>query len=148
MYGFGDQYVAFCEPCGHESAVAADVLAVEIRATGSEGYWEVLVNHQPIDLAYSFVQDREDGGYTNLSKLVGCTSDRVSTCLDAELQPQQDCTGGADPYGAADAVGGGTAAAADATGCSAASGAARGDALLMALTLALGLMVARRRARS
>ena len=153
LYGFGGTIVHFCEPCGDQAPVPEEVLSVEIRPASDE-YWEVYVNGSPVDLAYAFIGDRSDGGFSNLSKLVSCPSDGVSSCLDANLDSVPDCAiegslemsdGNEDDWGSADVYDSGSPSEA-AGGCSVAGGSAGANVGLF-VVLGLALVTLRRRFR-
>lgn len=88
----GDQLVSYCEPCGESSSIKGSgkleiVSTVSSEPTGYENTHEVKVNGKGIDLAYTFIKKKTfwdkiglgSKKYNNLSKLVGCPSEAVST---------------------------------------------------------------------
>ena len=76
----GDRFVNFCEPCGAQNFFAEPVelaSSVEVAPAGYEQYWELRLNGQGVDMAYTYVR-LSDVDYYNLSKLVECPSQDVS----------------------------------------------------------------------
>lgn len=88
----GATIISFCQPCGDTTPQKVKVESVSDHATGFEGTWEVLVNGQGIDLAYTFVENG-DGKYVNLSKMVDCPSEGVACLLDSGLAVLPDTCG-------------------------------------------------------
>jgi len=133
LVAVGDDIVEFCEPCG-EGPQSVKVDTVTSAETGFENTWEVSVNGQGIDLAYTFIANG-DGKWVNLSKMVDCPSEGVSYLLDEQLVPlagdKEDGIGG-------DAAGG---------GCSVGGTRESGAGLLFGLALA-GLAIVYRRRRA
>ena len=73
--------IDFCEPCGdRRPGRPYRITEVLIRDTGYENYWEVLVNGQPVDLAYLFLKT---GAFTwtNAAALISCETHDVSPKL-------------------------------------------------------------------
>lgn len=65
----------FCEPCGETKSTSVFVETVEVRKTGYDNYFQVLINGQGIDLAYTYVNGR------NLGLAIGCDATNVSSFL-------------------------------------------------------------------
>lgn len=77
----GSEMVALCEPCGEKVPTRTVVEKVDVKPVGGT-FWEVSVNGVGIDLAYVFIHAKAaDPFVTNLSKLVGCSSQDVSRTL-------------------------------------------------------------------
>ena len=132
---FPGQYIDYCEPCGGEKAFVP-FERVTVESTGYEDYFTVKVNGQEIDLAYVFVRTGKST-FANLSKLVGCPSQDVSSFITAEVAADEPAS-----EDKADSISGDTPTAG--TGCAVADGSAgAGWALLL-----LGLALLRRRVRS
>jgi hypothetical protein len=68
-----------CEPCGEELAVAETVGSVEVRKWDEDGYYEVYLNGEGIDLAYVYVED--GGAWVNLALKLSLDVDGVSRVL-------------------------------------------------------------------
>lgn len=76
-------YATLCEPCGEKGPTytAVDKGAV-VRATPSEGLYEVVVDGNPVDLAYVYVVRKpEDKKLGNLAFLVDCPTTGVSKTI-------------------------------------------------------------------
>lgn len=69
----------FCEPCGDEEWTPESVSSVEVRSTGSDDTYEVVVNGGGIDLAYVYVQI--DGRWKNAAMHLGLEVSDVSEFL-------------------------------------------------------------------
>lgn len=59
----------FCAPCGDSAATPVTVHSVEAADTGNDGYWEVRVNGQGVDLAYTYYFS--GGKWANVAMAVG-----------------------------------------------------------------------------
>lgn len=70
-----EELQSFCEPCGELRATTTVVKSIGISDVNYDNYWELQVNGVGVDLAYTYVNG------VNLSKLVGCYSDGVSTSI-------------------------------------------------------------------
>lgn len=78
----GAQWAELCEPCGETVAKVHKVgKATASQVDGS--YWEVRVDGQGVDLAYTYVHVGGDTGYTNLASLVGCPASGVTRRIPA-----------------------------------------------------------------
>lgn len=71
--------VSYCEPCG-ELAPGEPVDTTGAEARRFAGGFEVVLDHQPIDLAYTYVRTSSHR-YENLAALVGCPTRGVSPSL-------------------------------------------------------------------
>ncbi|MEQ1564694.1 MAG: hypothetical protein ABMA64_03565 [Myxococcota bacterium] len=75
----GSEWLPWCEPCG--DAIPARAKKVG-RATASPvdsgGFWEVSIDGAPVDLAYTYVHDGADKGFTNLALLSDCPATGVT----------------------------------------------------------------------
>lgn len=69
-----EKIVSFCSPCKDEKAKVKTVKKVSVEKVG-DGYWEVVVNDEGIDLAYVYVL--EAGEWTNLAMLLSIDVDSV-----------------------------------------------------------------------
>lgn len=67
---------SLCEPCGETSATELDPDSVEMKKSGYENSYQVSLDDQGIDLAYTYVNG------TNLAKVVGCTAEGVSPTIE------------------------------------------------------------------
>lgn len=73
----------YCEPCGERAPGRPyRVTDVRIREAGYQNYWEILVNHVPVDLAYFYLKTGRFS-WTNVATLLGCEAQGVSTTLVA-----------------------------------------------------------------
>lgn len=64
-----------CEPCGESKPQSLTIKSIGIKDVGYQGYWQLSVNDQGLDLAYTYVNG------LNLAKVVGCTATGVSAAL-------------------------------------------------------------------
>ena len=78
----GESVRFFCAPCGDESWTPAEVVQLEVLHTGSGGYWEVHLNGDAVDLAYTYVMRR--GQWENLALALGLEAFDVPRFLDGE----------------------------------------------------------------
>jgi hypothetical protein len=77
------EWASYCEPCG-ETKPTYKVVAQgpQIRATASPDLWEVVVDGQPVDLAYAFVvRNPGENKLGNLAFLTGCPATDVSKTI-------------------------------------------------------------------
>jgi len=80
----GDELGSICEPCGEKPDANGNIplTTVEsIEVKTQDGYAEVYVNHEPIDLAYTYIVTSETGEsktVSNAAKYVGCSCMDVS----------------------------------------------------------------------
>ena len=56
---------SFCAPCGDEHSEMVIIESIESVSTGRKQFWEVLINGEAVDLAYTYV--RQDGKWVNLA---------------------------------------------------------------------------------
>jgi hypothetical protein len=70
----------FCAPCGDPTWTDSEARQVDVVYTGSDEYWEVLVNGSGIDLAYTYVE--HDGRWENLALLLGLEAFDVPRFLE------------------------------------------------------------------
>lgn len=70
----------YCEPCDDKSVTTEDISTVEAAPTGTEDYWEVLINGKGIDLAYVYFQTK-NGKWKNLAKEMDVEVDGVPKFL-------------------------------------------------------------------
>ena len=68
-----------CELCGDEKSQLVNIDKVQAVDVNYENQWEVLVNNQGIDLAYTYVQNH--GVWINLAMFVNEEVDSVSEFL-------------------------------------------------------------------
>lgn len=78
----GSEVRHLCEPCGEEVPRAETVEDTKVRYTGSESFYEVLLNGTPVDLAYLYVEI--EGAWKNLAAHLGLDVSDVSLTLDLE----------------------------------------------------------------
>lgn len=69
----------FCEPCDDPSWTPETVSSIEVRPTGSDDTYEVLVNGNSIDLAYVYIE--HEGQWVNLATHLGLEVSAVSEAL-------------------------------------------------------------------
>lgn len=68
---------SLCELCGERIPLTVTVKSVGMRNSNYQNFWEVMINDNPIDLAYTYVNG------LNLAKLTGCTTQGVTSSLEA-----------------------------------------------------------------
>ena len=73
----GAEWLSFCEPCGDTKPALKRVGRATAAPAGGR-FFEVSIDGQPVDLAYTFVHTTGDTGFTNLAKLVDCPATGVS----------------------------------------------------------------------
>lgn len=73
----------YCAPCDDKSVTTEDISAVEAAPTGTEDYWEVLVNGKGIDLAYVYFQTK-NGKWKNLAKEMNIDVENVPKYLSED----------------------------------------------------------------
>jgi len=64
-----------CEPCGENIAQSLSIKSIGIADVDFQGYWELQVNGQGLDLAYTYVNGM------NLATLVSCSTTSVSKSI-------------------------------------------------------------------
>jgi hypothetical protein len=79
----GQPWAAYCEPCGDAKPTLNMVeRKAEIRRTSAPDLWEVVIDGQPVDLAYVFVVRRPtDTKLGNLAFLAECETTGVSKTI-------------------------------------------------------------------
>lgn len=70
----------FCAPCGDKESELVEVFKIETVHTGYENYWEVQINNQGIDLAYTYYY--VDGKWRNIAISLNIDVDGVPDYLD------------------------------------------------------------------
>lgn len=73
----------FCPLCGDKAFRREQVGFTELSETETAGQFELLLNGNPIDLAYVYVEN--EGKWANLGKLAGATVDSVPETLPGDL---------------------------------------------------------------
>jgi uncharacterized protein YecT (DUF1311 family) len=69
----------FCAPCDDPAPTTVRIARVEVKSTGTGDLWEVEVNGQPVDLAYTYVE--RDGRWQDLALLLGLEAQDVPRFL-------------------------------------------------------------------
>ncbi|MEQ1502572.1 MAG: hypothetical protein ABMB14_10090 [Myxococcota bacterium] len=79
----GATWASYCEPCDDPApAVHTAGAPAQIRATSAPDLWEVVVDGQPIDLAYVYVVRKPtDTKLGNLAFLVDCPTTGVGKTI-------------------------------------------------------------------
>jgi hypothetical protein len=77
------EWVSYCEPCGDAKPTPHTVVqSPVIRPTSAPDLWEVVVDSQPIDLAYIYVvRNPSDNKLANLAFLASCPTTDVSKTI-------------------------------------------------------------------
>lgn len=79
----GSEWAELCEPCGETRAEVHRVGRATAEPVDGGRYWEVQIDGRGVDLAYTYVHDGGDTGFTNLAKLVGCPATSVTRRIPA-----------------------------------------------------------------
>ena len=69
------EYVDYCALCDGSKPLVIQIQSVEMKFTNYENYWEVFINNQPIDLAYSYILN--EGEWVNLAYYMQLEVDSV-----------------------------------------------------------------------
>jgi hypothetical protein len=77
----GQTIYQLCEPCGDRRPQALKITSLAAGTVDYEDYWQVNVNGQGIDLAYTFVASGIEAQAVNLAGVVGCSASGVSNSL-------------------------------------------------------------------
>lgn len=84
----GAYVMDYCEPCRNGQQKIFEVKTISTQMIQAPNYYQVYINSQPVDLAYLFLQtksqmaDDDVAIFTNVSKMVGCNSQNVSSFLE------------------------------------------------------------------
>ncbi|MBW4665797.1 MAG: hypothetical protein KME01_16650 [Chroococcus sp. CMT-3BRIN-NPC107] len=71
-----------CEPCGDTVPKAVKINSVSAGTVGYESFWGVKVNNSNIDLAYTYIDDRNNKNRkVNLANLASCPASDVSSTI-------------------------------------------------------------------
>lgn len=77
-------FLSYCEPCGEKKPTEIEVDSVSVQQpTGAGDYYEVLINDENVDLAYTYIKQGE--AYHNLAILTGCVASSVSRVINYPL---------------------------------------------------------------
>lgn len=77
----GQTLYLFCEPCGDKNPKSTVIKSLSTETVGYQDYWQVKVNQQGIDLAYTFVESGINNYLLNLAAIAGCPATGVSPIL-------------------------------------------------------------------
>lgn len=77
------EFLAFCELCDDEKPELKVAKKISVEKVNFKDYWQVKVNDQGIDLAYTYVQLEPEGEHINLAAIVGCSTTGVTERLPA-----------------------------------------------------------------
>lgn len=71
-----------CEPCGDNVPKAVKINSVSAGTVGYESFWGVNVNDRNIDLAYTYIDGRNNKNRkVNLANLASCPASDVSSTI-------------------------------------------------------------------
>jgi hypothetical protein len=68
----------FCQPCGDTAPQPLKITDLAAETVESENYWQVRVNGNGIDLAYSYIPLPKSNSKVNIAALVKCPTQKVS----------------------------------------------------------------------
>jgi hypothetical protein len=83
----GSQVSDYCEPCGdkkpNEPYIVKSVEARPAKPFWKASDWELIINGESVDLAYTFVESRTMvGRFINLAMVSGCSTTQVPPWFD------------------------------------------------------------------
>ena len=84
----GTTALEYCRPCGDTHYKKIVVTTVDVRHTGYENYYEVVINGKGIDLAYVFIYHNER--WTNLAWAIGLEASEMPFYLRLPKEPEPD----------------------------------------------------------
>jgi hypothetical protein len=80
----GKTIYEFCELCGDKISKPILINSLSISNTTTPGYWQVMVNGQGIDLAYTYIDygnNKPDGRRVNLALVANCSATNFTPIL-------------------------------------------------------------------
>ena len=77
----GQTIYEFCELCGDRTPQPVQVTSLAVSNTPGAGYWQVLVNNQNIDLAYTYIPYNDKHQKVNLALVANCPADGFTPLL-------------------------------------------------------------------
>jgi hypothetical protein len=80
----GQTIYKLCEPCGERQPEPVTISSLAAETVDYENYWQISVNGEGIDLAYTFVESEDRGQAENLAGIVGCPARGVSDSITVE----------------------------------------------------------------
>ncbi|MDJ0659349.1 MAG: hypothetical protein QNJ42_07630 [Crocosphaera sp.] len=72
----------FCEPCGETIPQPATIQSISVGTAGYQNFWQLSINNQGVDLAYTYVPSSLGEKSINLAALAGCPAQDVSPFID------------------------------------------------------------------
>ncbi|WP_107669069.1 hypothetical protein [Cyanothece sp. BG0011] len=72
----------FCEPCGETTPQPVTIQSISVGTVGYQDYWQVSINNQGVDLAYTYVPSSVGEKPINLAALAGCPAEDVSPFIN------------------------------------------------------------------
>jgi hypothetical protein len=77
----GQTIYKLCEPCGDLQPEPVTISSLAAETVDFENYWQISVNGEGIDLAYTFVESDTKGEAENLAGIVDCPANGVSDSI-------------------------------------------------------------------
>ncbi|MDJ0511199.1 MAG: hypothetical protein QNJ64_18375 [Crocosphaera sp.] len=72
----------FCEPCGETRPQPVTIQSISVGTVGYQNFWQVSINDQGVDLAYTYVPSTIETKPINLAALAGCPARDVSIFIN------------------------------------------------------------------
>lgn len=72
----------FCEPCGQTTPKPVTIQSISVGTVDYKNFWQLSINDQGVDLAYTYVPSSLGQKPINLAALVGCSANRVSPFIN------------------------------------------------------------------
>ncbi|MGK7940391.1 MAG: hypothetical protein AB4062_09625 [Crocosphaera sp.] len=68
----------FCEPCGETRPQPVTIQSISVGTVGYQNFWQLSINNQGVDLAYTYIPSTIEEKFINLAALSGCPAQDVS----------------------------------------------------------------------
>ena len=72
----------FCEPCGETRPQPVTIQSISVGTVGYQNFWQLSINNQGIDLAYTYIPSTVEQKPINLAALAGCPAQDVSIFIN------------------------------------------------------------------
>ena len=72
----------FCEPCGETTPQPVTIRSISVGTVGYQNFWQLSINNQGVDLAYTYIPSSLGEKPINLAALAGCPAQDVSPFID------------------------------------------------------------------
>ncbi len=71
-----------CEPCGQTQPQPVTIQSISVGTVGYQNFWQLSINNQGVDLAYTYVPSSLGQKPINLAALAGCRAQDVSIFIN------------------------------------------------------------------